>query len=365
MRMRVWEMHIGNKLQGDCQCCKHEKISIANFECGHVQSVAHGGKNTLANLRPICSMCNRSMGAQNMDEYIALLGECESLRERIEEMAIKDEPEDAPAATSSSASSAPSTDDEVAPAATPATADEHAPTPAIEDETGDDMEVIEEATPSRSAYFNLPRAFMHDLAYDRDTQAQIHDCLAYVDPDSCRYTISKSKLHLMFCAYCTEHHAIIPSFDEFDKEVCGLLSSDDPISLSRAELLARCKEVAHRARGCVRDFLDYSTFRFSVAFIEDIARGALTRQLTAHCADFAMRVAPAILFELFTAWCKANGVFSAILAIATRDETHPVRYGKEDSVRLREYFSENAVDITSEKQEPLVLSRNVMQKIYA
>lgn len=73
LRMKVWEKYIGDTLRGICFCCHREPITIANFECGHVLAVARGGENTLANLRPICSMCNKSMGAQHMDDYCATL----------------------------------------------------------------------------------------------------------------------------------------------------------------------------------------------------------------------------------------------------------------------------------------------------
>jgi NADH:ubiquinone oxidoreductase subunit C len=51
-----------------------ERITPFNFECGHVISYCHGGEAKLDNLRPICSRCNRSMGAKNMDEFIKECG---------------------------------------------------------------------------------------------------------------------------------------------------------------------------------------------------------------------------------------------------------------------------------------------------
>jgi 5-methylcytosine-specific restriction endonuclease McrA len=67
----VWNKYVGEKYGiGKCYCCRKEKISQMNFHCGHVMSESHGGKLTIANLRPICSQCNLSMGTKNMKEFI-------------------------------------------------------------------------------------------------------------------------------------------------------------------------------------------------------------------------------------------------------------------------------------------------------
>jgi hypothetical protein len=65
----VW-LNYFEKCVGVCQCCHREKISFNNFACGHIIAERHGGKTTLDNLRPICTLCNLSMGTQNMDEFI-------------------------------------------------------------------------------------------------------------------------------------------------------------------------------------------------------------------------------------------------------------------------------------------------------
>ena len=72
LRLAVW-----NDFAKDselCFCCKREKISIANFECGHVVAVKNGGLDNIQNLRPICSQCNRSMGTKNMLEFMSSCG---------------------------------------------------------------------------------------------------------------------------------------------------------------------------------------------------------------------------------------------------------------------------------------------------
>ena len=40
------------------------------FEVGHVVSVHDNGDLSIENLRPICGLCNRSMGTMNMVEFI-------------------------------------------------------------------------------------------------------------------------------------------------------------------------------------------------------------------------------------------------------------------------------------------------------
>jgi hypothetical protein len=74
VRNALWSTYFDNTLNGICQCCKIEKISKNNFDCGHVISEKNGGKVTLNNLRPICGSCNSSMGIQNMDEFMVKYG---------------------------------------------------------------------------------------------------------------------------------------------------------------------------------------------------------------------------------------------------------------------------------------------------
>lgn len=65
----VWDKYIGKTHGvGKCSCCKNE-IDSKNFECGHVKSVKEGGEDTVENLRPICSKCNKSMGTQNLFDF--------------------------------------------------------------------------------------------------------------------------------------------------------------------------------------------------------------------------------------------------------------------------------------------------------
>lgn len=75
VRNCVWNTYVGIEQKlGICFCCNIEPISFANFECGHIQSRVNGGDDTIQNLRPICSLCNKSMGKTNMIEFIEKYG---------------------------------------------------------------------------------------------------------------------------------------------------------------------------------------------------------------------------------------------------------------------------------------------------
>jgi len=70
LRNAVWNKYIGPKMgEGMCFCCNLEPILRSNYECGHVQSRSKGGNDKLDNLRPVCSCCNKSMGAKNMIDF--------------------------------------------------------------------------------------------------------------------------------------------------------------------------------------------------------------------------------------------------------------------------------------------------------
>jgi len=68
----VWNTYIGENIgKSKCLCCKNIDITQLSFICGHYISEYNGGKITIENLRPICSMCNLSMGTTNMDIFIS------------------------------------------------------------------------------------------------------------------------------------------------------------------------------------------------------------------------------------------------------------------------------------------------------
>jgi len=75
LRNAVWITNIGDKdKNGKCYCCKIESITTGNFECGHIIAEKEGGLNEINNLKPVCSLCNKSMGKQNMNDFIKKCG---------------------------------------------------------------------------------------------------------------------------------------------------------------------------------------------------------------------------------------------------------------------------------------------------
>ena len=71
IRHLVWDKYVSDIFKvGKCYCCKRENISVELFHCGHVVSRKDGGPTTVKNLRPICSLCNNSMGTQNMYKFM-------------------------------------------------------------------------------------------------------------------------------------------------------------------------------------------------------------------------------------------------------------------------------------------------------
>ena len=75
IRQLVWNKFIGAKNgTGYCWCCNSTVINVFEFECGHILARSKGGPDTVENLRPICGLCNRSMGAMHMLEFMKLHG---------------------------------------------------------------------------------------------------------------------------------------------------------------------------------------------------------------------------------------------------------------------------------------------------
>ena len=74
VRNAVWCKYINKKKDPKCLCCNIEPITKGNFECGHIKSHKDGGKINIHNLRPICSLCNKSMGRTNMNDFMNRYG---------------------------------------------------------------------------------------------------------------------------------------------------------------------------------------------------------------------------------------------------------------------------------------------------
>ena len=71
IRGLVWKEHFGESMMGACFCCKKKLEALDDWHAGHIVSHANGGKDGVANLRPVCISCNLSMGTENMDEFKA------------------------------------------------------------------------------------------------------------------------------------------------------------------------------------------------------------------------------------------------------------------------------------------------------
>lgn len=73
LRNLVWDTYIGQtKGIGNCFSCQKD-IDSKFYECGHIISETDGGAISLDNLRPICGLCNKSMGSMNMHVFIGIL----------------------------------------------------------------------------------------------------------------------------------------------------------------------------------------------------------------------------------------------------------------------------------------------------
>ena len=69
LKNKVWDTYVGKeKGVGSCYCCQ-SKIDSKHFECGHIVAKSAGGQDTIDNLRPVCDLCNKSMGVKNMNQF--------------------------------------------------------------------------------------------------------------------------------------------------------------------------------------------------------------------------------------------------------------------------------------------------------
>jgi 5-methylcytosine-specific restriction endonuclease McrA len=71
-REQVWKKRNGDKITGNCFCCKKE-LSINEFQCAHIIARYYGGTTDISNLEPTCGSCNRDMATMNLQEYMNLL----------------------------------------------------------------------------------------------------------------------------------------------------------------------------------------------------------------------------------------------------------------------------------------------------
>jgi len=77
VKSTLWNIHFTeNNAKGECKVCSKE-IKMTDFDAGHIIAVANGGSDNLDNLMPVCSLCNKSMGVQNLNEFKKLYFEKE------------------------------------------------------------------------------------------------------------------------------------------------------------------------------------------------------------------------------------------------------------------------------------------------
>jgi HNH endonuclease len=74
LKNSCWTEYFGEAFAGMCAVGCGKKITVHEYDCGHIKSAAKGGENSITNLKPICGNCNKSMGTRNMVEYIKSCG---------------------------------------------------------------------------------------------------------------------------------------------------------------------------------------------------------------------------------------------------------------------------------------------------
>lgn len=93
LKKQVWETYtkIPGATENPCYVC-HDKITVWDFECGHVKAFADGGPTNIKNLRPICSSCNKSMGKKDLYTYKKEFYETHPKKEKIEALETASHP---------------------------------------------------------------------------------------------------------------------------------------------------------------------------------------------------------------------------------------------------------------------------------
>jgi hypothetical protein len=75
LKIDVWNYYVSEEIgKTKCMCCQSSEIIQGHFEAGHVISERDGGPTNIENLRPVCSLCNKSMGARNMLDFMRECG---------------------------------------------------------------------------------------------------------------------------------------------------------------------------------------------------------------------------------------------------------------------------------------------------
>lgn len=74
-----------------CFCCRDETITPFNYVGGHIIARVHGGKYVIDNIKPICNLCNGSMGVRNMYEFMKTYL-CIDIIDDLSDKKLSDEP---------------------------------------------------------------------------------------------------------------------------------------------------------------------------------------------------------------------------------------------------------------------------------
>ena len=68
LRHSLWRSFFQDNMNGYCFVCNCS-VNIENFHAGHIISVKNGGSDNINNLKVLCSLCNLSMGTQNLYDF--------------------------------------------------------------------------------------------------------------------------------------------------------------------------------------------------------------------------------------------------------------------------------------------------------
>lgn len=76
LKRAVWHKYAGKNIMTKCFCCNLETIPYLLFDCGRLTHQRNGEEPTIETLRPVCSLCKRSMktSKKNMEEIMAQCG---------------------------------------------------------------------------------------------------------------------------------------------------------------------------------------------------------------------------------------------------------------------------------------------------
>jgi 5-methylcytosine-specific restriction endonuclease McrA len=69
LRIEVWDKYFPKERYGTCMVCNKTPIAIEEFECAHIRARSLGGANSIDNIVPSCSLCNKSMGIHDLNQF--------------------------------------------------------------------------------------------------------------------------------------------------------------------------------------------------------------------------------------------------------------------------------------------------------